>query len=457
MAGIKDWFYAIDVISGWFPVTIWTLVAIGIVVLLICQRKGESRKRFLRQLGIGSLAGIVGLAATYVCSDVLLLFGVSLGWPVIIAIGVGVFLFAFMIAAAVMTHGWLRVLSIVMIPVTLLATAVRANAIYGEYQTMGSLFDYSPYPHISTLDLSLNTISVREWNEQAVAKSRNTTQIPQSGKLVHVDIPNPKSGFKAREALVWLPPAASAKHPPKLPVMVMFAGQPGSPTRFFTASNAIEVLGRFAAEHHGLAPIVVSPDQNTAATRNSLCADTTKWGKAETYLAQDVPDWIKANLPVNDKASQWTIGGFSQGGTCATQLAPNHPNIYGNVLAVDGEVAPTEGSVDHMVEAYFSGDKAAYERQVPQNAIRNNAPSKQLMILGAGARDGESVDNIRKIGDTARENGWTVFRFAVSNWGHDWHAVNAVFAVALPYLCERMGLGNENVQFPTDSEVKEIS
>lgn len=229
MAGIKDWFYAIDVISGWFPVTIWTLVAIGIVVLLICQRKGESRKRFLRQLGIGLLAGIVGLAATYVCSDVLLLFGVSLGWPVIIAIGVGVFLFAFMIAAAVMTHGWLRVLSIVMIPVTLLATAVRANAIYGEYQTMGSLFDYSPYPHISTLDLSLNTISVREWNEQAVAKSRNTTQIPQSGKLVHVDIPNPKSGFKAREALVWLPPAAFAKHPPKLPVMVMFAGQPGSP------------------------------------------------------------------------------------------------------------------------------------------------------------------------------------------------------------------------------------
>ena len=42
MAGIKDWFYAIDVISGWFPVTIWTLVAIGIVVLLICQRKGAS-------------------------------------------------------------------------------------------------------------------------------------------------------------------------------------------------------------------------------------------------------------------------------------------------------------------------------------------------------------------------------------------------------------------------------
>ena len=296
MAGIKDWFYAIDVISGWFPVTIWTLVAIGIVVLLICQRKGESRKRFLRQLGIGLLAGIVGLAATYVCSDVLLLFGVSLGWPVIIAIGVGVFLFAFMIAAAVMTHGWLRVLSIVMIPVTLLATAVRANAIYGEYQTMGSLFDYSPYPHISTLDLSLNTISVREWNEQAVAKSRNTTQIPQSGKLVHVDIPNPKSGFKAREALVWLPPAAFAKHPPKLPVMVMFAGQPGSPTRFFTASNAIEVLGRFAAEHHGLAPIVVSP--KTRLRRATACVRTPRNGaRPKRILHRTYPIGSKRTCP----------------------------------------------------------------------------------------------------------------------------------------------------------------
>lgn len=184
MAGIKNWFYAIDVMSGWFPITIWALVAIGIIVLLICQSRGESRKRFLKQLGIGLLAGFIGLAVTYVCSDVFLLFGVSLGWPVIIAIGVGVFLLAFMVAAAVMTHGWLRVLAIVMIPVTLLATAVRVNEIYGEYQTMGSLFDYSPYPHISALNLSLSTISVREWNEQAVAKSRNTTQIPQSGKLV---------------------------------------------------------------------------------------------------------------------------------------------------------------------------------------------------------------------------------------------------------------------------------
>lgn len=188
MAGIKNWFYAIDVMSGWFPITIWALVAIGIIVLLICQSRGESRKRFLKQLGIGLLAGFIGLAVTYVCSDVFLLFGVSLGWPVIIAIGVGVFLLAFMVAAAVMTHGWLRVLAIVMIPVTLLATAVRVNEIYGEYQTMGSLFDYSPYPHISALNLSLSTISVREWNEQAVAKSRNTTQIPQSGKLVRVDI-----------------------------------------------------------------------------------------------------------------------------------------------------------------------------------------------------------------------------------------------------------------------------
>lgn len=449
------WFYSIDIIEGWLPATIWALVAIAMVVLLVAQRK--SLKRAGLQIGIGLLSGAFGLLATWLVSNVFVVFGVSLGWPVIFAVAAGFALLGFAISAAVMTHTWRRVVAIALIPLALLATTMRVNAIYGEYQTIGSLFDYSPYPHISTLNLSLNTISVKDWNEQVKVKSRNTSNIPKSGKLVHVDIPNTASGFQAREALVWLPPAAFAKHPPRLPVMVMLAGQPGSPTRFFTASDTVKILTEFANKHHGLAPIVVSPDQNTEATRNSLCANTTKWGNAETYLTQDVPDWITENLPVSTNADEWTIGGFSQGGTCSTQLAPNHSNIYGNVLAVDGEIAPTDGSVDHMVKEYFNGSKSAYERQVPRNAIVNNAPSHQLMILGAGERDAESVSNIKKIGDTAEENGWTVFRFTVKNWGHDWHAVNAVFKVALPYLCERMGLGNANVDFPTDSKIRELA
>ena len=53
------------------------------------------------------------------------------------------------------------------------------------------------------------------------------------------------------------------------------------------------------------------------------------------------------------------------------------PAIYGNVLAVDGELAPTAGSRQSMISDYFGGDAAAYDRQVPVNAIKAHAPSRR--------------------------------------------------------------------------------
>lgn len=443
MASAAAWegFYAIRITRGWFPILFWALVALGLATLIIAQsiaQSGRGRRRAVARQGLVALAcGLVGGAAVWFVSNGIVLFGVELGWDVIIACAVGFLLLGFFVAAAVGTRGWRRALAIAMVPLTLVATGVRVNAIYGEYQTIGSLVDYSPYPHISTLHISLDTVSVDAWVRQVDAGEQTPAK---EGRLLSVDIPNPASRFRARKGLVWLPPAALAKRPPRLPVMVMLAGQPGSPTRFFTASDTIADLTRYANEHDGLAPIVVSPDQNTAASRNSLCADTTRWGKAETYLTRDVPDWIRRNLPVSTDPADWTIGGFSQGGTCSTQIGPNHPELYGNVLAVDGEIAPTDGSVEQMVESYFGGDRAAYERQVPVNALRAHAPSKQVMILAAGENDTVSTANIATIGEEARKSGWTVVQIKVKDAGHDWRAVNRTLAIALPWLCDRMGL-----------------
>lgn len=119
-------------------------------------------------------------------------------------------------------------------------------------------------------------------------------------------------------------------------------------------------MNAYAAKHDGLAPIVLVPDQNGEATHNSLCADTTQ-GNAETYLTTDVVNWAKKMLPVAKSARMWAMGGFSQGGTCTTQLVPRHPDIYGAMLPVDGELKPTNGSVAKMVQEYFAGDRKAYD------------------------------------------------------------------------------------------------
>ncbi|PAU68255.1 alpha/beta hydrolase [Bifidobacterium criceti] len=439
MASIAVWeeLYAVRITTGWFPALFFIATLAALIVLSVTQMRRHARRRLMREWAAALAVGGVGGAIVWFISDGIVLFGVELGWDVIISSAIGFLVLGFFIAAAVAARGWRRVLAIVMVPLTFVTTAVRINMIYGEYQTIGSLVDYSPYPYITASDVSLDTVSIPEWNRDVDAH----TQTPaKEGRLLSADIANPASKFAARKALVWLPPSALAKRPPRLPVIVMLAGQPGSPTRYFTASNTIDVLTRYAHAHNGLAPIVVSPDQNTSMTRNSLCADTVKYGNAETYLTKDVPDWIRTHLPVSDDARDWTIGGFSQGGTCSTQIGPNHPLIYGNVLAVDGELAPNAGGVDAMVDGYFGGDRAAYERQVPVNALRAHAPSDQLMILAAGEKDVVSMANIATIGNEATKAGWTVVRIKAKGAGHDWRAVNATLDAALPWLCDRMGL-----------------
>ncbi|MEE1297068.1 MAG: alpha/beta hydrolase-fold protein [Bifidobacterium sp.] len=451
--GWKDAVASVRITEGWLPITVWALILGGMLVLGCAQVNRGRRKALAKEFIIALIVGLVGLGITWFLSNGIVAFGVELGWDVIIAVGVGLFFVGFFLGAAILAHGWRRAVAIVLIPVSLIGTGIRVDTIYGEFQTLGSLVDYSPYPHISSVKISTETVSMEQYRKQVKA---GLEDVPSEGKLLSVDIPNTESGFKARKAMVWLPPAALAKHPPKLPVMVMLAGNPGSPTRYFNASTTMEILNEYAAKHDGLAPIVVSPDQNTSNTKNSLCSDTTKVGKAETYLTVDVPDWIRKNLPVSERAADWTIGGFSQGGTCSTQIGPNHPDLFGNVLAVDGELHPTDGSVESMVENYFGGDKSLYERQVPTNALKAHAPSTQTMILAAGANDLESINNIKTIGAAAKEAGWTVVEFVVKDTGHDWHAVNHTLEAALPWLCERQGLGSVDTTFADYSALEEL-
>ena len=66
------------------------------------------------------LAGAAGLLVAWLVSDVFMVFGVSLGWPVIFTIAGGIAGVGFVIAAAVTMRGARRVLAIVLVPLVLL-------------------------------------------------------------------------------------------------------------------------------------------------------------------------------------------------------------------------------------------------------------------------------------------------------------------------------------------------
>ncbi|WP_240542179.1 alpha/beta hydrolase-fold protein [Bifidobacterium sp. CP2] len=413
-------------------------------------------------------AGLVGLLLAWFLSDGIMVFGVSLGWPVIIAAACGFAGLGALTAVIVVANRRrapravarrvTRAIAVVLIPLTLLATGLSIDATFGEYQTVGSLVGYTPYASLESVTVHHASMTVAQW--RAAAARHDAPDHPAHGRILTVTIPNTKSHFQARKAMVYLPPAALAKTPPRLPVMELLAGQPGSPGRLIVAGDIAGMMNAYAATHDGLAPVVVVPDQNGADTHNSLCADTSQ-GDAETYLTRDVVAWAKRTLPVATAPRMWAIGGFSQGGTCTTQLAPRHPDLYGAMLPVDGELKPTNGSVAEMTRNYFRGRRADYDAQVPVNALAALDPDDAgglALFAGAGERDTDSVRNMRTIAAAARKAGVSeVTEIVVPGTGHDWHAVQAVWRPGVDWFGARTGLGamTKNVGDYPQVEVQE--
>ncbi|AKV55496.1 esterase [Bifidobacterium actinocoloniiforme DSM 22766] len=432
-------FGRVHLIVGWLPITVFTITGLGLVALAVGYCLARQWKALGQRLAVALISAAAGLLATWLVSDVFMLFEVSLGWMVILTVAAGIGALSFVIACLVADRGFKRILSSLMIVPVILATALRIDMIYGEYTTFGSIFSVPIYPRLEPNKTTTAQMSLEQWRDSAA--QGHLPKHPAKGESYSVRIPNPASHFSARAADIYLPPAALSSKPPALPVFVLLAGQPGSPDRLFTASGLQQMMDAYAANHDGLAPIVVSPDQNGATTHNSLCVDSPVYGNAETYLTRDVPDWIKSELPVSESPRMWAIGGFSQGGTCATQLAPRHPHLFGAILPVDGELAPQQGSQDDMIRDYFHGDRKAYQEQVPTTAIARHAPSNQVLFTGAGSRDPRSIRNMITIAKAAREAGMDVVAATAQGSGHDWHAVRSTWEPALEWLGERMGLG----------------
>lgn len=87
---------------------------------------------------------------------------------------------------------------------------------------------------------------------------------------------------------------------------------------------------------------MVIPDASgNHASVPPLCLDS-KYGNSATYLARDVPAWVKSSLGGGSGgARDWAIAGFSYGGTCATQLGVNFADQYPTFLDISGEDQPT--------------------------------------------------------------------------------------------------------------------
>ncbi|PSJ27799.1 esterase [Streptosporangium nondiastaticum] len=432
-AGPLDW----SLVSGWIPVA---LLAVGLCALaaLLFSRRRTWWTRW------APAAVLLAAAATWLLrtavDDWWQPFPDPLPTGVVVWAGIavlGVCLAAFRIPLLRPRHWAGAVLAGLLV---VLLGASEINRHFDQYPTARSALNSWLTKTTSITEATGSTEPVlRVPAGKTVADVwRPPAGMAEHGTLSKSSVPGVRSGFHARSAYVYLPPAYRATPRPLLPVVVLMAGQPGSPDDWINSGRLVDMMNAFAGEHRGLAPVVVVVDPLGSQFANTLCLDS-RLGNVQTYLATDVPDWIRSHLQVAPARTSWVISGISFGGTCSIQLGVNAPQVYGVVNDISGQEAPTLGSRQKTVDKAFGGDAAAFTAVNPLDVMaRQRFPGTKAAFV-AGSSDSTYGPQQRKVYDAAVKAGMRA-EWVLLPGGHSWQVWRPGLEKQLPWISRETGL-----------------
>lgn len=429
---MRDW----SLLDGIIPGTAVLIGAIALVFLL--ARTGRSW--WLAKVPLAALASAaLVIGAAWFVNDVLQLFPDELPREVLLWIGAAVFA----VILAVLRFwgsGWgNRIGGVVAALLVVVAAGSQVNIYYGQYPTVGAL--------VGTTKPELTDFAKVQGRHKAIEPVDGRTLeeiwtppagLPEHGTVSLVPIPGTQSGFHARDAEIYLPPAYAADPRPLLPVLVLLPGQPGGPQDWFDVGQVAKAMDDFAAQHHGLAPVVVAADPNGSTFGNTMCMDTNR-GNAETYLTKDVPAWIEADLQADTNHETWGIGGYSYGGTCAFQLAVRAPAVYPSFIDISGQREPTLGDRHKTVTEAFGGDEAAFTRLNPLDILSTTSRPGVAGYIAVGDHDAVYRPEQQQVAAAARRAGIEVEYHELPG-AHSWGVWRPALVSALPWYAHRSGL-----------------
>lgn len=400
------------------------LLAVLLVPLLGVRGRRRTRVGVIALLGgIGALAGSL-LVWWFV--DVQDVFGTPASVVIRIAATAGGAGVGVAIANLFRTRWWRKVVAVVALPAVIASAALMVNRDVAYYPQLGDAFGDTGVGAL-VLDRAAG-------EAQALHDWRPPADMPADGTLGTSEIPGTASHWKARPAWVYLPPAARVAHPPRLPVVVAFSGEPGSPSDVFLAGGLDAKLDAIAHAHRGVAPIVVVPDQLGSYAANPMCLNS-KLGEVATYVTVDVREWILRHLPVATARREWTVAGFSQGGTCAVQFGAGYPALFGSFIAVSPEIGPFTKSVAHTIAVGFRGDRAAYRAAMPIAMMRKVGRYRETAaVYSVGALDRRYGADAGRLATVSAEVGMQTTYRRLPHLAHNWNTGAAGLDLGLTRL-----------------------
>ncbi len=171
--------------------------------------------------------------------------------------------------------------------------------------------------------------------------------LPQPGsRIQRYTWHGPASGVTT-EIDVILPPSyqepGSAKR--RYPVIEAFHGIPGTPSGWTKTMGLPDELAQAFAQQGVAESVAVIPQLAPSLGQDRECVNGPPGSpQLETWLAVDVPDFVRTHFRVADERAGWATLGYSAGGWCAAMVAVLHPDQFGAAGVLSGYFTPDFGN-----------------------------------------------------------------------------------------------------------------
>ena len=171
-----------------------------------------------------------------------------------------------------------------------------------------------------------------------------TTGVSSTGVITYT-VTGALSGLTGK-VIVQLPPryTAAVQAAARYPVLETFQGYPSSPAQWIGTMNLGGAMAGAVTAGGMRSALIVSPQVEFPVGVDTECVNGTPGAaQVETWLAQDVPNWVTHTFRVATDRASWAAIGLSAGGWCAAMVAMLHPAQYGAAIVMGGYFRPEFG------------------------------------------------------------------------------------------------------------------
>ena len=218
--------------------------------------------------------------------------------------------------------------------------------------------------------VGVNRYGRNYWLYRGFPPPHDPTYVLKQGSVEQIKVMSPALGGRSQSVYIYLPPGYAAHPNKRYPVLYLLHGFPGRPLAFLLTVRMGVVEDELVAKHEAQPLILVMPFGSTGTFTDKEWANGIGTYEGwRTFVSRDVVHAIDAHYRTIAASSGRGIGGLSEGGYGALNIAMHSPQEFSLVESWSGY---EEAAHNHSI---FGRQLAGLTTNTPLDRLQSVAPT----------------------------------------------------------------------------------